>query len=158
MLPSKGNAPHVSLSWAAQLCPALCDPVGGSHQVPLSMGFFRQEYWVVISFSRGSFRSSDETHVSCISCIAGGFFTAEPPAKIHLPNRRCRRQGSDLCIRKTPGEGNVNTLHFQAVRWKCHGQRNLAGYSPKAKSLTQLSNGAPHCKRSSPHLISLILF
>ena len=31
--------------------------------------------WVVISSSRGSSRPRDWTHVSCISCIAGGFFT-----------------------------------------------------------------------------------
>ena len=66
---------------SSQLCPTLCDPLGCSHQAPLSMGFFRQEYWVVISFSRGSFRSSNQTRVSCISCIAGGFFTAEPSGK-----------------------------------------------------------------------------
>ena len=35
--------------------------------------------WVAISFSRGSSWRRDRTHVSCISCIAGGFFTSEPP-------------------------------------------------------------------------------
>ena len=34
--------------------------------------------WVDISFSRGSSQPRDRTH---ISCIAGGFFTAEPPGK-----------------------------------------------------------------------------
>ena len=34
--------------------------------------------WVAISFFRGSSRSRDRTH---ISCIAGGFFTTEPPGK-----------------------------------------------------------------------------
>ena len=34
--------------------------------------------WVAISRSRGSSPSSDETHVSC---LAGGFFTTEPPGK-----------------------------------------------------------------------------
>ena len=29
----------------AQLCPTLCDPMDYSPQAPLSMGFFRQEYW-----------------------------------------------------------------------------------------------------------------
>ena len=33
---------------------------------------------VAISFSRGSSRPRDSTH---ISCIAGRFFTAEPPGK-----------------------------------------------------------------------------
>jgi len=34
--------------------------------------------WVAISFSRGSSQPRDQT---CVSCIAGGFFTAEPPEK-----------------------------------------------------------------------------
>ena len=34
--------------------------------------------WVAISFSRGSSRPRDRTRVSC---IAGGFFTAEPSRK-----------------------------------------------------------------------------
>ena len=29
----------------------LCDPMYYSHQAPLSMGFFRQEYWDGLSFS-----------------------------------------------------------------------------------------------------------
>ena len=39
--------------------------------------------WVAISSSRVSSQPRDQTKVSCISCIAGGFFTAwaigEPP-------------------------------------------------------------------------------
>ena len=34
--------------------------------------------WVSISFSRVSFQPRDQTQVSC---IAGGFFTTEPPRK-----------------------------------------------------------------------------
>ena len=37
--------------------------------------------WVAMPSSRGSFRPRDRTQVSCDSCIAGGFFTAEPPGK-----------------------------------------------------------------------------
>ena len=33
---------------------------------------------IAISFSRGSSHLRDQTHVSC---IAGGFFTTEPPEK-----------------------------------------------------------------------------
>ena len=40
-----------------------------AHQAPLSMGFSRQEYW-----SGGSSWLSNHTRVSCIFCIAGGFF------------------------------------------------------------------------------------
>ena len=31
--------------------------------------------WVTVSSSRGSSRPMDQTHISCVSCIAGGFFT-----------------------------------------------------------------------------------
>ena len=34
--------------------------------------------WVAIPFSRGPFRPRDQSRVSC---IAGSFFTAEPPGK-----------------------------------------------------------------------------
>jgi len=34
--------------------------------------------WVAISFSRRSFQPKDQTPVSC---LAGGFFTTEPPGK-----------------------------------------------------------------------------
>ena len=37
--------------------------------------------WVAISFSRGSSWYRDWIPVSCGSCIAGRFFTAEPPGK-----------------------------------------------------------------------------
>ena len=51
-------------------------------QTPLSMGLSRQGYLgVTVSFSWGSFRPRDQTHVSC---IAGGFFTTEPPGKPSL--------------------------------------------------------------------------
>ena len=51
-------------------------------QTPLSMGLSRQEYlWVTVSFSWGSSRPRDRNHVSC---IAGGFFTTEPPGKPNL--------------------------------------------------------------------------
>ena len=34
--------------------------------------------WVAISSSRGSSRSRGQTHFSCVTCIAGRFFTTEP--------------------------------------------------------------------------------
>ena len=38
------------------------------------MGFFRQEHWRIISFSKGSSWPRDQAHI-CVSCIAGEFFT-----------------------------------------------------------------------------------
>ena len=37
--------------------------------------------WVAMPSSRGSSQPRDGTHVSCGSCIAGGFFITEPPGK-----------------------------------------------------------------------------
>ena len=37
--------------------------------------------WVAMPSSRGSSTPRDQTHVSCGCCIAGGFFTAEPPGE-----------------------------------------------------------------------------
>ena len=37
--------------------------------------------WVAISSSRGSSWPRNQTHVSCISSTAGGFFTTKPPGK-----------------------------------------------------------------------------
>ena len=44
--------------WGAQLCPTM-DPMNHSLPAPPSMGFFRQEEWLAISFSRGFFRPRD---------------------------------------------------------------------------------------------------
>ena len=72
------NRSWVEASWitvlGAQLCPTLCNLRTIAHQVLLSMGFFRQEYWVAISSSRGSSWPRNRTHVSCVSCIASKFF------------------------------------------------------------------------------------
>ena len=44
---------------------------------------------VAISYFRGSSQPRAGTHVSCISCIAGGFFTSEPPEKPNATYTRC---------------------------------------------------------------------
>ena len=49
--------------------------------------------WVAISFSRGSSRPRDWTHISWVSCIAGGFCTAEPSAKLLLYKVMVARNG-----------------------------------------------------------------
>ena len=66
-----------------------------ARQVPLSMGFSRQEYlleWSAISSSRGSSQPGDRTHISCGSCTAGRFFTTEPwgkPQNVVQPHPKC---------------------------------------------------------------------
>ena len=60
-----------------QSCLTLCDPM--DHYPPDSSvhGIFqlRIPEWVATPSSRGSSRLRDRTHISCISCIAGRFFT-----------------------------------------------------------------------------------
>ena len=50
-----------------------------AHQAPVH-GIFQARIlkWVVMPCSRGSFQPRDQT---CIFCISGKFFTAEPPGK-----------------------------------------------------------------------------
>ena len=57
-------------------CLTLCDPMDCSL---LSSSFLRifpaiTPEWVAISFSKGSSQPRDQTHISCISYIAGRFF------------------------------------------------------------------------------------
>ena len=58
-------------------------------QAPLSMGFPRQEYWNGLPFpSPGDLPNPGMEPCSLalqvVSCIAGRFFTAEPPEECHL--------------------------------------------------------------------------
>ena len=47
-----------------------------AHQAPLSMEFFQARIlgWVAISSCMRSSRHRDQTHISCISALASGFF------------------------------------------------------------------------------------
>ena len=55
----------------AQLCPALCNPVGYSPPGSSVCEIFqlRIQEWMAISSSRGSSQPRDQTRVSCIFCI-----------------------------------------------------------------------------------------
>ena len=57
----------------------LCDPMDYSPPGSSVHGILQARIlaWVAISSLRGSSQPRDQTHVSCISCIAGGFFTTE---------------------------------------------------------------------------------
>ena len=64
----------------AQLNPTLCDPMDYSPPGFSVPGIFQARIleWGAIPFSRGPSCPRDQTQVSC---IAGGFFTTEPPGK-----------------------------------------------------------------------------
>ena len=61
-------------------CLTLCNPMDYSPPSFSVHGIAQARImeWVAISFFRSSSQSRDQTHVSC---IVGGLFTAEPPAK-----------------------------------------------------------------------------
>ena len=61
-----------------------------THQVPLSMGFSRQEYWSELPFSfPGDLSDPGIKPVSSVSpVLAGEFFTSEPLGKPHVLNRQ----------------------------------------------------------------------
>ena len=66
-----------------QSCLTFCDPMDhsppGSSVCGISQA--RRLEWIAIPSSRASSRPRDQTHVSCIFCIAGRFFPTEPPGK-----------------------------------------------------------------------------
>ena len=80
--------------------------------------------------SRGSFQPRDQT---CVSCIAGGFFTTELPGKHSSIGKESACNAGDLG--SIPGLGRFPWRRkWQSIpvllRGKSHGQRSLMGYSP----------------------------
>ena len=67
-----------------QSCLTLCNSTECSPPGSFVHGIFQARLleWVAMPSSRGSSPSRDGTSVSCISCIARGFFTTEPPGKL----------------------------------------------------------------------------
>ena len=50
-----------------QSCPTLCDPIDGSHQAPLSLGFSKQEHWSGLPFPSPMHESESEVAQSCLT-------------------------------------------------------------------------------------------
>ena len=68
------------MSEVAQSCPALCNPWTVAYQAPLSMGFFRQEYWSGLPFP--SPEDLPDLGIELASpALAGKFYTTESPRK-----------------------------------------------------------------------------
>ena len=62
------------------MCNSFMTPWTVAHQLPLSMGFPRQEYWSGLPFASPG--DLPDTGIEPASpALAGGFFTAEPPEK-----------------------------------------------------------------------------
>ena len=66
-----------TLAKLLQSCQTLCDPMDSSWPGSSVHGILQARIleWVAIPSSKGSFWPRNRTHISYISCIAGGFFT-----------------------------------------------------------------------------------
>ena len=60
-----------------QSCPTPCEPMDCSPPGSSVHGILQARIleWVAMPFSRESSQPRDRTHISCVSCIAGGLFT-----------------------------------------------------------------------------------
>ena len=85
--------------------------------------------WVAMPCSRGSSWPRDQTHISHRSCIAGGFFTAEPPG---WANRSPLKPGSGI------SSSRKVSLTTSSLRWVPSRHQ-----SPVLTSITTLTQG--HC-------------
>ena len=75
-------SPMVVVVWL--LCPTLCDPMTVVHQVPLPMGFPKQEYWSGMPLPSPGDLPKPGFKLASLA-LAGRFFTTEPPGKpLHL--------------------------------------------------------------------------
>ena len=80
-----------SLQW----CLTLYDPMGCTHQSPLSMGFSRQEYWSGLPFPPpGDFPDAGIEPAS--PALAGGFFTTS--ATWEAPRRVTPAHSNGLAV------------------------------------------------------------
>ena len=75
----------------SKLCPTLVTPWTVARQVPLPMGFSRQEYWSGVPLlPAGDLPNPEIEPVSLASpALAGGFFPIVPPGKPHRYNQLC---------------------------------------------------------------------
>ena len=90
------------------------------------MGFPRQEYWIGLPFP-SSRESSSPRDQACISCIAGRFFTTEPPRKPEgwLPGYKLQEQANRLHGQRKAGfrEGPG----MSSASWKSQGRWGSPG-------------------------------
>ena len=74
------------LAWCvcARLCPTVLVLWTVALQAPMAMGFSWQEYWSGLPFPPSRYLPDPgiEPTSTRVSCIAGGFFTTEPPGKL----------------------------------------------------------------------------
>ena len=71
-LPNIQKIPSMNAAAPAKLfrsCPTLCNPIDGTHQAPLSLGFSRQKYWSGLPLS-STMHACMLSHCSCVQLCA----------------------------------------------------------------------------------------
>ena len=132
---------HMHVFSHSESCLTLCDLSDWSPRGSSVHGIFQARIlkWVADSFSRGSSWSRDRTCVSSISCIAGGFFTAEPLGKAGLRGIGEKRRGEAICT----GQANRLTYLYIVVEFQvsfvCQELPNLS--STFSRVLSSLGTG-----------------
>ena len=103
------------LSSVTQSCLTLCDPMDCSPPGSSVHGILQARIleWVAISFSRRSSQSRDRT---CVSCIAGRFFTTEPPGKPQQIYRQLCNPHSQASTPSHPGTPSLQAVQFSSVQ------------------------------------------
>ena len=127
------GGPYRVLGLLAQLCPTLCNPM--DYSLPGSssdhgISWARILEGVAISISRESSRPRDQTDISCVSCIAGRFFTSDSKNSI------CNAGdlGSIPRLGRFPGEGNGYSLQYSCLE---NSMNRRAWWSHKELDMTE---------------------
>ena len=106
----------------------LCDPVDYSLPGSSVHRIFQARIleWVVMPVSKGSSWPRDQIPLSCVSCIAGGFFTSEPPGSPcltfrdtelveALPTQGCEKVGCSSWTTSLDTKGISGDVEFLVV-------------------------------------------
>ena len=124
------------------MCPTLCDPMNCSPQDSTVCGILQARIleWVAIPFSRGSSQPRDQTWSSC---IAGGFFTTEPPASRHtISSFSMHGPGSTHDFALLPTPAAIFFPPLLSLELQTHPTAQMKPSSSRS-SLFTLSSGSP---------------
>ena len=114
-----------------QLCLAFATPWIVACQAPLSMEFFRQEYWSGQPFSSPG--DLPNPGMEPTSALAGGFFIIEPPGKSQMNNGECQTHFLLGCLAQHEGQTSLGD------------QSRSREYHYKPVTLTCKTNGRTEC-------------
>ena len=108
-----------------QLYLTLCDPMGSNPSGSSVHGILQARVfeWVAMSSSRESSQTGDQTHVSCISCTAGRFFTHwvtwEALCHINLWTPFAQGFGNRSCSKYSISIVELNWVNLFSYKWSC---------------------------------------